>query len=514
MKKLLLLFSAMLCASLVNSQTDASVMLELNGGTLPVPSTSSYDQSYIATLPTGENLVATSLSDGAAYFINIKKIHLDGSVTTIKNILTSEPLLGITCSSTGNFSCFFGQGMAFNLMKFSSSGSVLWQKSISISETISTYYKHSMNETPAGDYYLTISNSGFTGLVKIDVNGNYLWSKKITGPRDTGKCPGFSTAVTLSGGTVTTMKDDSYETIVNLDPNGDLVWSRSFGDASYRWTKTIRADNLGNFYIMGTYGNVGSTFIQKMDANGNLVYGKNISGSISYEDAFVTAANDFFILSQHPSMQLSKVGAAGNILWSRGIGGISAGPVYMYPTYFTSTGCAPEISFLSSVNDSTGLVFKFSGNPAELCNSYNYAMQNTADDAQIFDAVIDTTATINPMIVTIANTGFGTSAAEYYTSDNFCAFIASISETETSPDLYVYPNPSSSYINIELTAFKNIQNAVIILYDITGKKVIERPVMSSTIEKISTAEFAPGLYTIVISDLNSILGKQRIVIQK
>ncbi|HEY0030075.1 MAG TPA: T9SS type A sorting domain-containing protein [Bacteroidia bacterium] len=513
MKKYLLLFSAILLVSIANSQTDAAVMLEPN--IAAGVASSSSDQSFLATLPSGENLVASMLYDGTTSYINIKKIQLNGSVTTVKNILTSEPLLGLTCSPTGSFSCFFGQGMDFNLMKFSSSGSVVWQKSVSIGEAISPYYgsAHTINETPAGEYYLTLSNYAFTGLIKIDANGNCMWSKKMTGPRDTGKCPGFCSAVTLSGGCITTLKDENYETIINLDPNGNLVWSRSFGDALYRWTKAIKADNLGNFFIMGTYGNVGSTYVQKMDASGNLVYGQNISGGVCYQDAYVNASNEFFIISQSPSMQLSKIGATGNILWSRGVGGVSNGSTSMYPVYFSSTPKLANISFLTFVNDSSEVFLKFSGNPTELCNSYNYSIPNTTNDEQIFDATIDSTAKINLWPVTITNTTFATSGTEFYAYSDFCSYIASVKDINVSVDLNVYPNPASEFLTIDLSNVKNTDNTMLSMYDMTGKKIMEKQLDRSSMEKISIAKLAAGLYTVIITNSNTVLGKQRVIIQ-
>ena len=74
MKKILLIFSAILSVSFANSQTDASVMLNLSGAMTGVV-TSGSDGSFIATLPSGENIVASHilLTTGESV-INIKKI--------------------------------------------------------------------------------------------------------------------------------------------------------------------------------------------------------------------------------------------------------------------------------------------------------------------------------------------------------------------------------------------------------------------------------------------------------
>lgn len=520
MKKILLVFSAVLCASFANSQSDESVMLNINGA-MAGAATSGSDGSFIATMPSGENIVATNilLSSGESV-INIKKIFSNGSVATLKNLIiptgtvTYANLKGLSCSSTGAYTCMFGELSDLYLVKFTPSGMIDWQKSINVPEVTSTYYTHTMNETPTGEYYISISSYGFMGIIKIDANGNLLWNKKLAGPRDDGKCPGFCSEVTMSGGCISTLKDESFETIINLAPDGSLLWSRSYGDFSYRWTKSIKADNLGNFYIMGTYGNVGATFVQKMDANGNFIYAKEISGTTSYNDAYVTNANELILLCKGPSFKLTKMGPTGNILWNKGIGAISGGNMYSYGTLFSMSPSA-DISFIALLNDSTPVVFKFSGDPSELCNSYNYGIDNTTDDAQILAAEVDSTCNITPLIVNIGNTGFASSSIEYYVSDNFCSFIASVNET-VSVDLNIYPNPATDFVNIELGNLKNedLQNAVIVVYDMTGKKVFEKQLNNSSMEKISTADYAAGLYTIVIANSDNILAKQRVIVQK
>ncbi len=522
MKKLLLLFSAVLCVSASNSQTDASVMLNISDAMTGI-ATSSSDNNFIATLPSGENIVASNIGLATGEnVINIKKILSNGSVVTLKNLIFPSTstynysLKGLSCSSTGSFTCLFGDLADLQLVKFTSTGVVAWQKALNIPEVASVYYAHSLNETATGEYYITVSSYSFMGLIKVDANGNLMWNKKVAGPRDTGKCPGFCTEVTASGGCISTLKDDSFETIINFAPDGTLIWSRSFGDFSYRWTRSIKEDNLGNFYIMGTYGSTGGTFVQKMDANGNFIYAKNLSGAITYVDATVTSSNELIILAKTPNYKITKMGATGNVLWSRGIGGISGGIGMTNNTTLFSTSPSTNVSFLANLNDSTIVAFKFSGDPSELCNAYNYAPENTTDDAQILAAEVDSTCNINPLIVNIIGIGLASTSTEYYESDDFCSYMAAINETTASVNLTVYPNPANDFVNIELGNIKNedLHHAKIVVYNITGQIIFEKQLNNSSLEKISTADYAAGLYTIVIANDSKILGKQRIVVQK
>ncbi|MFL5764515.1 MAG: T9SS type A sorting domain-containing protein [Bacteroidia bacterium] len=517
MNKILLLFSAVLFASAANSQTGSGVILTPDNATLLSGASSANDQSYIATLPTGENIVASHISDGTAEYLNFKKIHTDGSVNTIKNLAVTTPqLLGLTCSASGNFTCLFIDGPGLlKLIKFSPSGSILWQKALTFDDFISSYWgaQHTLTETPSGDYYLMVTNFDFTGLVKIDVNGNIAWSHKMTGPRDTGKCPGFCCAVTQSEGCITTLKDDSYETIINMDGNGNVLWSRSFGDAMYRWTKSIKPDNLGNYYIMGTYGSGGTTYIQKIDANGNFIFAKEISGTTSYMDAYLTASNDFYLLVQSPSFHLAKVGAAGDVMWDRAIGATNAATAPVHYVYFTSTPLMTNLNFLSSMNDGKELLFHTS-DLTDICNTYTNGIINTTDDVQILDATIDTTCKIKLFNVTIANTGFGTTATEYYLSSDFCSTLASVQETSGPAELNIFPNPATDQVTVTLGNIKAEPGTILVMYDVTGRKVMESELDNAASITIPTAGFAPGLYNIVISGSDNVLGKQRLMIQK
>ena len=522
MKKFLLVFSAILTASIAQAQTDASVMLSIdNAVVLPISSSSAADYSYIATLPSGENIITHQISAiGGERLINVKKISATGGVSTLSNLIIPSSftlatnMKGLSCSASGAYTCLFGDVNDLFIVKFNSAGAVLWQKQLNVPSVVSIYYNHSLNETPSGDYYVSVSAYGFMGIIKLDANGNVLWTKRLAGPRDDGKCPGFCSEVTLSGGCISTLKDENFETIINLAPDGSLIWSRSYTDMSYRWTKSIKKDNLGNFYILGTYGTGGATFVQKIDANGNFIYAKNLSGTTSYHDAIVTNSNEFILLSTTPSYKLTKLGATGNVTWSKGIGAVVNGNPFSYSTLFSKSPSA-NISFHAWLNDTSSIVFKFSGDPNEICNNYNFPVENTTDDAQILAAELDTTCNVSPLGVNVTNTTFSSNTTEYYQSTDFCSYIASVNET-TTLNLNIYPNPATDFVNIELGNLNtvDVQNALLVVYDMTGKKVFEKQLTTSSMDQISTVNYPAGLYTIIISNPTSILAKQRVIVQK
>lgn len=68
-----------------------------------------------------------------------------------------------------------------------------------------------------------------------------------------------------------------------------------------------------------------------------------------------------------------------------------------------------------------------------------------------------------------------------------------ISEQVDNMSLKVYPNPCNQYLSFENSFLKD---AVITIYDITGKKMME---LSSVENKINVSSLTPGMYTFSIS---------------
>ena len=149
--------------------------------------------------------------------------------------------------------------------------------------------------------------------------------------------------------------------VQKLTENGDLIWARSFGGSLQDDAKDIFVDPLGNVFITGEYNGTididpgpgssmltsnGGTdiFIQKLDSNGNFVWGKSIGGQFndfgtniivdSTGNLYVSGAfrdlvdfdpnSGFTSLSSNGfrDIFLLKLNSDGNYIWSKNIGGI------------------------------------------------------------------------------------------------------------------------------------------------------------------------------------------------
>ena len=78
----------------------------------------------------------------------------------------------------------------------------------------------------------------------------------------------------------------------------------------------------------------------------------------------------------------------------------------------------------------------------------------------------------------------------------------------TKDEIKVYPNPSNSFVTIQLT--NPIQNSTVQLYDLSGKLLIEKPIVNQL--KLATSELVPQTYLLhIIQDGKSIY-HQKIVV--
>lgn len=158
------------------------------------------------------------------------------------------------------------------------------------------------NVYTSGDYDIYIS--------KLDASGNFIWGKKIGG---TGLDEPTDIAVDAIGNTYisgifsnTVDFDPSLNTysltevgsgdnfIVKLDPSGNFIWAKQFGNADFDRCTSITLDPSGNVFATGRLSSLidfdpsaastytlysypyTSTFVLKLDANGDFIWAKKI----------------------------------------------------------------------------------------------------------------------------------------------------------------------------------------------------------------------------------------------
>ena len=214
------------------------------------------------------------------------------------------------------------------IQKLDLSGNLLWAVSfggtsndagyeISLSDNGSIYitgcFRNTVDFDPgAGIFNITANTSTDIFILKLDSSGNLTWVKAMGGADfDYGYSittdaignvyvtGSFGNTVDFDpgGGTLDLTSNGSDDTFVQkLDVNGNLLWVKSLGGTGMDIGNTVTVDDNGNLYVAGRFENtvdfdpgsgtfninaVGGSdiFVQKLDANGDLLWVKSMGGN-------------------------------------------------------------------------------------------------------------------------------------------------------------------------------------------------------------------------------------------
>jgi hypothetical protein len=226
-----------------------------------------------------------------------------------------------------------------------------------------------------GIYNLTSSGNFDIFISKLDAFGNFIWAKSMGG---VDMDVAYSICIDDSGNVLTTGQfwdtadfDPGIGTflltapgsfggcfISKLDSSGNFVWARNFV-GYYSWGLSITADEHGNVFTIGEFGNTvdfdsgngtfnmtstgNDVFISKLNHDGNFVWAKrmggnavnhgtsiyiDISGNI-YTTGLFDGPTDFdpgvgiYNLNSSGGYDIfiAKLDSSGNFIWAKRIGG-------------------------------------------------------------------------------------------------------------------------------------------------------------------------------------------------
>jgi hypothetical protein len=240
--------------------------------------------------------------------------------------------------------------------KYDAAGNHLWTRQFG---TAADDYGCFVSADGVGGVYITGSTTGSLGgpsaggydvfLSKYDTGGNLLWGRQFgTAVTDYGGgvCADLVGNVYVSGVTAGSLEGanaGSYDAFLRkYDSAGNHLWTRQFGTAASEYGGAdVSADHQGNAYVSGcTYGSLGGpnagsgdSFVGKFDAAGNRIWLTQI-GSADLDSAALVSADPLgnVYIGGHTYGDLggtnagnadafvSKLDAAGNVLWTRQLG--------------------------------------------------------------------------------------------------------------------------------------------------------------------------------------------------
>jgi uncharacterized repeat protein (TIGR01451 family) len=303
-------------------------------------------------------------------------VKLDNNGNTIWNKSIQGYASGLTSvvqASDGGFvATGFGEQLVplydtsrVQILKYSSSGNLLWQKfyggtaddvAYSIIKTNNTGYlvagfANSNNGDVAGNHSPGIADAW---LIKTDMNGNIVWKKCFGGTSyDTAfaavQAPDKSFVVvgasSSNNGDLSGNNGLSDAWIFKIDSLGNLQWQRNYGGAGFDAFRGIVVNADGTFTVAGattsptatSNGNKGKTdvWVAKISANGDLIWSKGFGGeehemglSIvptqdnSYLINGFTESNNADVNGNNglSDMWLIKISDGGNLVWQKCVG--------------------------------------------------------------------------------------------------------------------------------------------------------------------------------------------------
>jgi len=278
-------------------------------------------------------------------------------------------VLGYSKSSDINVSENAG-AQDFWLLKISSLGSILWEKTFGFSGEDSGT---ALLATKDGGFLITgvldVSSSGGEGnakstavnhsggdywVIKTDLTGNLEWSRFFGGsfteiPLGIVETDDHNFIIAGSSDSDDFNISNNLGTydfwIIKIAPTGSLIWEKSFGGSEIDEARAITTSSDGNFMVVGDTrssdidvsenNGAADVWIVKFSTEGSLIWEKTIGGT-SFDTAraiYKTQDNGFLITGSSRSLDndfenngqndalILKIDSNGSLLWQKTIGG-------------------------------------------------------------------------------------------------------------------------------------------------------------------------------------------------
>ena len=523
------------------------------------------------------------------------------------------------------------------IQKLDANGNFIWAKSMggsSLDQGISITTDALGNVYTTGTFQDTVDFDPGVGALslisagadiyiqKLDANGNLIWAKSMGGTGDdyaksvttdalgnvytTGWFrdnvdfdPGVGTLNLISAGMA-----DIY--IQKLDANGNLLWVQSMGGSGDDYGQSITTDALGNVYTTGYFDTIvdfdpgvgtlnlvsagaSDIYIQKLDANGNLLWAQSMGASSSDHGLSITTdtlgnvyTTGYFLdtVDFDPGLStlnlvsaggfdifIQKLDANGNLIWVKSMGntlsdvGTSitidpSGNVYTTGYFRDTVDFDPGVGTLNLISAGNGDIFiqklsqcfsSYSTDTQTACDSYTWidgntytSSNSTATDTLTNAAGCDSVVTLNLTINTVNSsvTQNGTilssnqSGASYQwvecpamtpisgatsqsyiatangdyavivnyngcvdTSGCYTVLMVNIVKNDFGDGLLLYPNPTQGNFSIDLG--ENYNAVLVTIKDYNGKLVHSKTYSHSELLNLKLEEPA-GVYLLII----------------
>ncbi len=404
------------------------------------------------------------------------------------------------------------------LDKFDSSGNLIWSKTYNVPGITDTTDAQWLELTKDGGYIMTgyyqitlngnAYNLGY--IVKTDSKGDTAWTQKFGDDKHEtfGNCisPAKDGGYIVGGYEV--IDTIYYIYLLKLNSVGGKVWEKTYGDGSgtydyLLWSVVQTRD--GNYIATGSTdsvedGNSGIThfWILKTDSTGDSTWEHAYAHDSSGGTGITEAADGDYVACGSINIGMNnyygyivKVTPAGVIDWQQNLTAAASGSgVSIQQT--TDGGYD-----LSAVQTITGLGY------------HNGALAIKTDSNGNVSVTIDTLNIVNGD-TTIAN-GIGGSVTW---SNGDSSNLTGISVNNINPGqiITLYPNPFSTQTTIYVKG-TSLQNALLSIYDVSGKEVNRIEKISSNLIIIDRNNLNNGTYFYRLVNNGQVVNIGKIIVE-
>jgi hypothetical protein len=295
--------------------------------------------SAVQQTPDGGYLIVGTTSSFGAGGSDIYLIRTDahGNATWTKTFGGTEDELGSTVYQLLDGGYLIVGAIAFKsdiyLVRTDSDWETVWTKTV-----IGTGNKSSFQQSPDGNFIITMTTDSSVDLIKMDAGGNTLWTKTFD-------VPGVDIVTSLGQtsddgyiivGKKTVIFDDVY--LIKTDSEGKVLWTNTLGSTGQELNNSVQQVPDGGYLIFGNYstspfkGRAG-TYLIRTDSEGKTLWKNSFTGTWQalgfsvwhttdggYIIAGGTTAEVYFWGDE--DVYLVKTDSNGNKQWEKTYGGL------------------------------------------------------------------------------------------------------------------------------------------------------------------------------------------------
>ena len=236
--------------------------------------------------------------------------------------------------TTDNNYMIVGSDNGALVLKIDTVGNIIWDKNFG------NYYNENFRSIIVtrdsccvliGNVYNPIDSLSDIFCVKINLNGDTLWTREINmGYNDYTLAiqQTFDNGFILAGYSSQNISPLSMITVVKLDANGNLVWGKTFTGGNYNnIAYTVKQMPDSGYVVTGYVDSMSSdfqqrAFLMKLTSIGNIAWSKiNITSKPYYYssvwDVTITAGGLLCYIEHYSGDIIMKTDFTGNVLWSK-----------------------------------------------------------------------------------------------------------------------------------------------------------------------------------------------------